>query len=555
MTLNSLVIGLDFGTDSARAILIDTKTGKELASSRKDYSRWKQGLYCNPAKFQFRQHPLDYLESMEFVVKDVLRAIHGAKDSVKAISVASTGSTPSAVDEEGIPLAMKPAFSEDPNAMFVLWKDHTGQKESEHINAFSKKWKIDYTRSELCGDYSVEHFWTKALHIFKDPKISAVAHSFVESSDWIPGELTGNTKPEKLKRGMGIGASRAMWNKEWGGYPPNEYFKALHPALDGVINTFDPKAYTCDQPVGTLTFEWAERLGLNKGVVVAVGNLDCHAGAIGAGVRVKSMVEIIGTSTCAITVAPKTDNGGKVQGVPQQADDMILPGVIGYEGGQSCFGDLYAWFKKMLMWPLNNILAHTTLVDESTKKKLIDEIYAKMIPTLTSQAKEIPSEDSGIISTDWINGRRSPNVDYELKGTIAGLTLSSTAPLIYKSLVEATAFGAKAFIEQFQNNGGLVEEIIAVGGISQKSPFVMQVLADVINMPIYVIEAPEACALGAAMCASVVAGIYPDIQEAQCFMKKEVSAVYRPDTNSYNYYQQEFEKYLNLEEVKQLIKG
>src|SRR5690606_14884160 len=179
--LNSLVIGLDFGTDSARAILIDAKTGKELASSRKDYPRWKQGLYCNPTKFQFRQHPLDYLESMESVVNDVLSAVHGANDKVKAISIASTGSTPSAVDEEGTPLAMKPEFSEYPNAMFVLWKDHTGQEECDHINTFSKEWKIDYTRSGLCGDYSAEHFWTKALHVYKDPKISAAAHSVVES--------------------------------------------------------------------------------------------------------------------------------------------------------------------------------------------------------------------------------------------------------------------------------------------------------------------------------------------------------------------------------------
>lgn len=552
MFSDSLVIGLDFGTDSGRAMLMDARNGKELASSVKEYTRWKQELYCDATRYQFRHHPSDYLESMEEVLNDILNLCPGSRNRVKAISIAATGSTPVAVDKEGTPLALKPEFSDDPNAMFVLWKDHTGQKECEHINEFSKRWPTDYTRSELCGDYSTEHFWTKALHIFKDPNIKKAAHSFVELSDWIPGVLTGRTAPELLKRGMGIASSRAMWNRDWGGYPSNEYFKALHPSLDGLVNTFDPMAYTCNQAAGTLTEEWAQRLGLEDHVLVAVGNLDCHAGAIGAGVKAKSMVEIIGTSTCAITVAEKTPGGGTVPGVPQQADDMILPGMVGYEGGQSCFGDLYAWFKKILMWPLQNILANTSIVDEATKQQLIDEVYAAMIPTLASHAKEIPATDGGVIATDWINGRRSPNVDYGLKGTMTGLTLSSTAPLLFKSLVEATAFGARAFIDQFRNNGGALEEVIAVGGISQKSPYVMQVLADVIHMPIYVVATKEACALGTAMCAAAAAGIYPTLQDAQQAMKMEVSAVYKPDRVNHHHFHREFQKYLSLEEVKRL---
>lgn len=550
---DSLVIGLDFGTDSGRAMLIDATTGKELASSVKEYTRWKQEQYCDAVRYQFRHHPSDYLESMKYVLNDILDRCPGSRSKVKAISVASTGSTPVAVDREGTPLALKPEFSDYPNAMFVLWKDHTGQKECDHINEFSKRWQTDYTNSELCGDYSTEHFWTKALHIFKDPKIRKAAHSFVELSDWIPGVLTGCRAPEMLRRGMGIASSRAMWNKDWGGYPPNEYFKALHPSLDGLVSTFDPLAYTCDQAAGTLTGQWAESFGLKDDVLVAVGNLDCHAGAIGAGVKAKSMVEIIGTSTCAITVADKAAGTEKVPGVPQQADDMILPGMVGYEGGQSCFGDLYAWFKTILMWPLQNILANTSVVDESTKQRLIDEVYAAMIPTLASHAKEIPSTDGGVIATDWVNGRRSPNVDYGLKGTVTGLTLSSTAPLVFKSLVEATAFGARAFIDQFRNNGGVLEEVIAVGGISQKSPYVMQVLADVIQMPIYVVATREACALGTAMCAAAAAGIYPGIREAQRAMKMEVSAVYKPDPINHHHFHHQYQKYLNLEEVKRLI--
>src|SRR5690606_20622730 len=258
---NTLVIGVDYGTDSARAALIDAETGAELALSIKEYPRWKGGLYCDPVKFQFRQHPADHLEVIEYMLNEVLNSVPGAKDHVKAIGIDATGSTPVAVDRDGTPLAMKPEFAEYPNAMFVLWKDHTGREACDHINTFSKAWHKDYTRSELCGNYSTEHFWTKALHIFRDTRIRASAHSFVELSDWLPGELTGNTKPEKLVRTMSIASSRAMWNKSWGGYPPNDYFKALDPVLDGLVNTFDPKAYTLDQPVGTLTAEWAEKLG------------------------------------------------------------------------------------------------------------------------------------------------------------------------------------------------------------------------------------------------------------------------------------------------------
>ena len=548
----NLVIGLDYGTDSGRAILMDAETGKELALSVKEYPRWKKGMYCDAVRSQFRQHPLDYVEVLEFIVKDVLERVPGAAERVKAISVDMTGSTPVAVNKEGTPLSLLPEFAENPDAMFVLWKDHTGQKDNDYLNEFSKKWHIDYTKSAGCGDYSTEHFWTKALHIFRIPEIRQAAHSFVESSDWLPGILCGITKPEDMKRGMGIAGSRVMWNKEWGGYPPNEYFKAMDPALDGLVDTFNKQAYTCDQAAGTITEEWANRLGLPKDVLIAVGNLDCHAGAIGAGVKDKAMVEIVGTSTCAITVGPKSAGNKLVPGIPQQADDIILPGMVGFEAGQSAFGDLYAWFKKLLMWPLDNIMLKSDIGDADTRQKLRDEVYAEMIPNLARQAKIIPPKDSQIIATDWINGRRSPNVDYDLKGTITGLALSSVAPLVYKSLVEATAYGARNIIDRFVHNGVELDEIIAVGGISQKSPYVMQVMADVIGMPIKVIATREACALGVAMCASVVAGVYSSIEEAQEKMGMEISTIYYPNQDHHEHYNIEFNKYLQLEKVKEL---
>ncbi len=546
------ILGLDFGSDSVRAVVIDAETGKERAISMRNYPRWEKGMYCDPSKSQFRQHPLDYLEAMECSVKDCLAKVPGANKRIKAIGIDMTGSTPVAVDKEGTPLALLPEFASYPNAMFIMWKDHTGQKENEYLNKFSSSRETDYTRSRLCGNYSVEHFWTKALHIFKDPKIKSAAHSFVEASDWLPGELTGETQPEKLKRGMGIASSRALWNHAWGGYPPNDYFKALDPVLDGLIYTFDPRAYTCNFPVGKLSKKWAQKFGLNEEVIVAVGNLDCHAGAIGAGVKNGSMVEIIGTSTVAITVAPYQEEGGSIPGVPQQARDMIIPGKMGYEGGQSAFGDLYAWFKKILMWPAHHIISKSVLLDDKGKKELLEEIACGILPLLAAQAGEIFHDSNGLIATDWINGRRSPHADFNLKGTIAGLTLSTTPPHIYKSLVEATAYGAMAFIEQFQKNGGQLREIIAVGGISHKSPFVMQVLADVTDIPIKVVATREACALGVAICAATAAGIHPSLKIAQERMKGEVLKIYTPNEKHRAYYRKEYQKYLNLEKVKNL---
>jgi len=288
-------------------------------------------------------------------------------------------------------------------------------------------------------------------------------------------------------------------------------------------------------------------------VVVAVGNLDCHAGAIGAGVKTHTMVEIIGTSTVAITVGPFKEEGATIPGVPQQALHMILPGEMGYEGGQSAFGDLYNWFKEVLLWPVHNILAHTSLVNDKTKENLINELDRLLLPDLTKHAVSVTPEEKGIISTDWINGRRSPNADFDLKGTISGLNLSSSAPHIYKSLVEATAFGAKSFIEQFQKSGGMLEEVVAVGGISRKSPFVMQVLADVVGIPIKVLATREACSLGVAMCAAAVAGIYPSIQQAQKAMRGDIATIYKPDAKQEKYYEQTYKRYVGLEKVKEII--
>lgn len=550
----NLVIGVDYGSDSARAILMDADSGKELALSVKEYSRWKKGMYCDPVNYQFRQHPLDYIEALEFIINDVINKVPGSKENVKALAIDVTCSTPIVVDKEGTPLALRPDFAENPNGMFVLWKDHTGVKDCDDINKFSKKWHTDYTRyAGGGGNYSAEHFWAKALHIFRvDPKVQEVGHSFVDACDWLSNVIVGINKPEELKRNICTAGFKVLWNKEWDGYPPNDFFKALDPSLDGMVDTFSKEVYTCVESIGNLTEEWAKRLGLTTQVKVAAGNIDAHAGGIGAGVKNKAIVQIIGTSTCDIIVGPKSNGNKLIPGISGQADDSVIPGMIGYEAGQSVYGDYYAWFKRVLMWPLREIFAKTQLVDEETKQKVIDEVYAEMIPALARQAKLIPTKDSHIIATDWINGRRTPDVDYTQKGTITGLALSSSTPLIYKAIVEATAYGSRAIVEQFINNGIEIEEIIAVGGISQKSPYVMQVLSDVLGMPIKVIATREACALGVAMCASVAAGIYPKLEIAQEKMGMGISTIYYPNEENHAHYNIEYKKYKKLDSVKEL---
>lgn len=551
---DNLVIGIDYGSDSARAMLMDAETGNELALSVKEYPRWKQGLYCDAVNYQFRQHPLDYIEVLEFIVNDVINKVPGSKNKVKALSIDVTCSTPIVVDKEGTPLALRNDFSENPNGMFILWKDHTGIKDCDDINEFSKKWHIDYTRyAGGGGNYSAEHFWAKCLHVFRtDAQVKEVGHSFVDACDWLSNVVVGINKPEELKRNICTAGFKVLWNKEWGGYPPNEFFKSLDPALDGIIDTFSKDVYTCVETIGTLTEEWAERLGLTTHVKVTAGNIDAHAGGIGAGVKNKAIVQIIGTSTCDIIVGPKKSDNQLIPGISGQADDSVIPGMVGYEAGQSVYGDYYAWFKKVLMWPLREIFAKTESIDEATKQKVIQEVYDKMIPELARQAKAIPAKDSHIIATDWINGRRTPDVDYTLKGTITGITLSSSAPLLYKSIVEATAYGSRAIVEQFITNGIEIEEIIAVGGISQKSPYVMQVLSDVLGMPIKVIATREACALGVAMCAAVAAGIYNRLEDAQEKMGMGISTIYYPDEENHKHYNNEYKKYRQLEKVKEL---
>lgn len=541
-------IGLDYGSDSCRAVIIDAETGKEIASSVKYYKRWAAGKYCDPHKNQYRQHPLDYIESLEESVKEALsKSPKGTAEKVVGISFDTTGSTPALIDKEGQVLALRPEFAENPNAMFVLWKDHTAVKEAAKINEVAKRWPIDYTAYEG-GIYSSEWVWAKMAHVLKvDETIRDAAYCWIEHCDWMPALITNTTKPSDIIRSRCSAGHKAMWLKEWDGLPTDDFLTEVEPLLKGYRDRLFKDTYTSDVKVGNLTQEWADRLGLTTSVAVGVGAFDCHMGAVGAEIGPKTFVRVIGTSTCDIMIVPYEDMHGKlIPGICGQVDGSVVPGMIGLEAGQSGFGDIYAWFKSVLAWPIENLIKESSLIDQATKDKLIAEALDKIIPALSKEAAKIPASESGVLAIDWMNGRRTPDANQLVKGTLTGLNLASNAPIIFKALVEATAFGSKAIVDRFLENGIEIESVIGIGGISLKSPLVMQTLADVLGMPIKVAKSEQACAFGAAMFAAVAAGVHPTIKEAQAAMGQGFAFEYKPNMDNHRIYMSAYEKYRKL---------
>jgi L-ribulokinase len=538
--MEKYVIGLDYGTDSARALVVDAETGDILGASVKHYPRWMKGLYCDPKINQWRQHPKDYLEVLEFIVTDALsQCAPDVAKNVVGIAFDTTGSTPAFTDESGTPLAMLPEFAENPDAMFVLWKDHTAVQEAAEINAKCKTSPIDYSMY-VGGVYSAEWLWSKAMHILRQsPEVAAKAYSIVEYCEWLPAVLTGVKHVKDIVRSRCAQGHKAMWNEKWGGLPPEEFLAGLDPRLAGFRARLFEETSTADQPVGHLTQEWADRLGLSTDVVVAGGAFDCHMGAVGAGVTPNTLVRVIGTSTCDIMVASYEEIGDKcIRGICGQVDGSVIPGMIGLEAGQSSFGDVYAMFRRILEWPLRNLAG---LTDEELEKAC-----DKILPALEKEAGKIPLEESTMIATDWINGRRTPDANQLLQGTIAGFTLATTAPMIYRALVESTAFGTKAIVDRFTEEGIRIETVIGIGGIALKSPFVMQTMSDVIGRPIKVCNTDQACALGAAMFAATAAGVYRRVEDAIAVMNSGFSKEYVPDPKRTQAYAELYKHYQSL---------
>jgi L-ribulokinase len=548
MAGDSFVIGVDFGTDSVRSIIVDAANGEESAASIFYYPRWKKGLYCDPENNQFRQHPSDYVEGLEFTIKDCLqKAGHDIASKVKGISVDTTGSTPVAVDQNGTPLALLPAFAENPNAMFVLWKDHTSVKEAAELNQHATKFDTNYLQF-VGGIYSSEWFWAKLLHVLReDQKVRSSIYSWVEHCDWIPYLLTGGGDATQMKRGVCSAGHKSLWAEEFNGLPPDDFFSSWDGLLKDFTQKLFTKTYTSAESAGNLSAEWSQRLGLPTDVVVGIGAFDCHMGAVGGQIEAYHLSKVMGTSTCDMLVAPVEEVKGKlVKGICGQVPGSIIPGMMGMEAGQSAFGDAYAWFKNLLAWPLENILLNTSIVDRVTAEKLQAEIADKIIAELGKKANALPLKEDDELAVDWLNGRRTPDANQLLKGAFTGLDLASDAPRVFRSLVEATCFGARKIVDRFRNEGIPVKGLIGLGGVAKKSPFIMQMMADVMNMPIRIHKSEQTCALGAAMFAATAAGIYPKVEDAMNAMGQGFDAEYSPNPAKSPIYEKRYQKYTEL---------
>jgi L-ribulokinase len=537
------VIGIDFGTDSARAILVDVSDGREMASCTSYYKRWAKGLYCDTTIDRYRQHPLDYIESLEEVLTGVLSECPD-KGKVKAIAIDSTGSSPCLADADLKPLSLYPEFSEDPDAMFVLWKDHTSEKEAARIIDLCTSGEFPNYICHTGNTYSAECFWCKVAHVLHSSDVlREKAVTVIEECDFIPALLTGCKDVAELKTSRGVSGEKWLWAKEWGGFPPREFFEALDPVLLPMLDHMPDPHYYCEEAAGHLCEEWADKLGLSTDVVIGVGNIDSYSGAVGGGVAYKKMVMNMGTSACYIAVVPTEVMAGRlIDGVFGQVDGMILPGHDGFEVGLSSFGDAFAWLRRLLSWPIEQLLPEDA--DPGLKKKMTERI----LPALTAEAEKLPLRLEAPLATDYFNGRRNPVLNTSITASLTRLKIHTSAPELFYAIVESTAFATKAILDHMDSRNVAIDELVAVGGVAQKSPFVMQLMADVVQREISVSATKNAGAMGAAIHAAVASGLYPNVRAAQEAMCPPVISTYRPtsDKTRIDLLMKRYERYLDL---------
>lgn len=536
------VVGVDFGSDSVRAVVVEAVSGRVAGNGVAFYPRWKQGLYQHPEQNIFRQHPLDYLESIEKCVKDAVACLEAEQvKNIVGIGVDTTGSTPAPVNREGIPLALTEEFADCENAMFHLWKDHSATEEAEELNhAFTSGSSTDYSKYQ--GKYCSEWFWAKILHtVRQDARIKEAAYTWTEHCDWIVGTLCGNVRPEEICHSACAAGHKALWHSAWNGLPDSGVLGSVDPYLALVRARYGNAPGPAAVKAGQLTKEWADRLGLPEHIAVSGSSFDAHAGAVGAGIREKTMVCTLGTSAVDMVVVKAEYLEGKdIRSFGGQAEDSILSGFVGIETGQAAFGDIFAWFKKILMWPMERAKAYLGEKEYSTFYHKMEE---EMLIELQSQAAQLP-EDVFPIALDWFNGRRYPDTDDFQKAVIGNLNLGTDAPHIYRALVFGAVCGLKRILDGFEDADIEIQHIVAVGGISKKSDYIMQMMADVLQKQVAVLDADQTCALGSAINASVACGIYQDVEAASVNMAAKRIRTFVPDKEKN--YKQHYEEYLRL---------
>jgi len=524
-------IGLDYGTNSVRCVIVDTADGRELGTCVYEYPTGEAGIILDPADHNLaRQNPADYLKGAEVTVAGAIAQAREADKSfdpktIVGIGVDTTGSTPLPVDKAGVPLAMLDAFKNNPNAHAWLWKDHTGYAEAAQITELARQERPQYL-AKCGGTYSSEWFFSKILHCLRaDPKVYDAAYTWVEHADWLPAVLTGTDGPDKLRRCRCAAGHKAMVSDTWGGYPDSEFLAKLDPKLGALRKTLSDKTYAVDQAAGKLTDEWAGKLGLPAGIPVAMGAFDAHLGAVGSGIRQGVLVKIIGTSTCDMVVSPSGTKLADIPGICGIVEGSILPGYYGLEAGQSAVGDIFNWFVNYIQPGGKDGGSHQALTDRAARLK--------------------PGQ-SGLLALDWNNGNRTILVDQRLTGLLLGQTLHTRPEEIYRALVEATAFGALTIINRFEEYGVKIDEIVNCGGIAEKNAMLMQIYADVTGREMKISRSAQTCALGSAVAAAVVGGAYRDFGQAQAAMCGIKDTTFKPSAAHHRVYRKLYKLYRRL---------
>ena len=531
-------LGLDFGTNSVRVLIVDIANGNEVGTSIFGYPSGTAGILLDLKDANLaRQNPADWILGVEVAVPEALAE---AKKKIKGfdpvnvigIGVDTTGSTPLPVDRAGQPLALYKEFKKNLDAQAWLWKDHTGHAEAAEITALAAAEHPEYL-AKCGGTYSSEWFWSKILHCLRtDPKVAAAAFSWVECADYIPGLLTGIADPLRMKRSRCAAGHKAMFNAKWGGLPAKAFLAKLDPRLGELRDRLYDKTYTSDVAAGGLTKDWAKKLGLRPGIAVAVGSFDAHLGGVGSGVDTGRFVKIIGTSTCDICVWPASKKLPDVPGLCGIVDGSVLPGYFGLEAGQSAVGDIFNWF--------------VNVIEPGGPKK-------GSHAALTRKAAALKPGESGLLALDWLNGNRTVLVDQRLTGLLAGMTLHTKPEEIYRALIEATAFGALTIIRRFEEYGVKIRDVVNCGGIAEKNPLVMQIYADVTGLEMKVARSAQTCALGAAMAGAVAAGRkgngFATFAEAQAAMGGVRRTVFKPNAARHKVYLELYDLYRELHDA------
>lgn len=533
-------LGLDYGTNSCRALIVDLADGRELASAVFNYPSGEQGILLDARDPNVaRQNPQDYIDGLS-AVRAAIKSARGAdrrfdpKDII-GIGVDTTGSTPIPVDRNGTPLALLPEFRKDLAAQAWLWKDHTGHAEAAEITALARKMRPQYL-AKCGGTYSSEWFWSKLLRCKRSaPKVFNAAHSFVEHCDWMPALLAGDTTPERLARGVCSAGHKAMYCEEWGGLPDAKFLAALDPALAALRPRLFEKAWPANHVAGRLCEEWAKKLGLRPGIAIAVGAFDAHMGAVGAGIREGALVKILGTSTCDMMVQSDRRKLADIPGVCGIVDGSILPGYYGIEAGQSAVGDIFLWF-------VNHLVPDSYGKTADAKFRKLGELAARQKPG-----------EHGLLALDWNNGNRTILVDVRLSGLLLGQTLHTEAHEVYRALIEATAFGALTIMKRVEEYGVPVREIVNCGGLAVKNELLMQIYADVTNRPMKVSRSDQTCALGAAIFGAVAAGKaeggYANVAQAQKALCGVRARAFKPNPVAHKVYARMYAHYRALHDA------